>query len=173
MTRASCRPEAPTGENPLLGAGETPYGVPPFDKIEPAHFLPAFERAMSLHDAEIDAIVTNHDDPTFDNVIAAYDRSGQLLERVGLVFGMLCEAESNEELRALQEQVMPLAAAHADKIGLNEGLFAKVKSVYDRRGTFDLDADRSRLMEQSYRVSVRSGALLDAEHKERLKTTNE
>ncbi len=173
MMLASCRPAAPTGENPLLGAWETPYGVPPFDKIEPAHFMPAFERAMSLHDAEIDAIVTNHDEPTFDNVIAAYDRSGQLLAQVGLLFGMLCEAESSEELRALQEQVMPLAAAHADKIGMNEALFAKVKSVYDRRGTFDLDADRSRLLEKTYRGFVRSGALLDAEQKERLKAINE
>ncbi len=122
LMSASCNTQNKTAENPFFSAWETPYGVPPFDKIRPEHFMPAFERAMSLHDAEIDAIVSNHDEPTFENVIAAYDRSGRMLEQVGLVFGMLCEAESSEQLRALQEQAMPLLTAHDDKIGMNERL---------------------------------------------------
>ncbi|MDE6069739.1 MAG: M3 family metallopeptidase [Alistipes sp.] len=172
MTFASCRTESAGGENPLLGAWETPYGVPPFDKIEPSHFLPAVERAMSLHDVEIDAIATDRDEPTFDNVILAYDRSGRMLDRVVLLFGMLCEAESNEQLQALQERIMPLVASHADKIGMNERLFAKVKAVYDRRKSFGLGADEMRLLEKIYRGFVRSGALLDKEQKERLKAIN-
>ena len=172
LMSASCRtPQTP--ENPFFCAWETPYGVPPFDKIEPEHFMPAFERAMSLHDAEIDVIVSNHDEPTFENVVLAYDRSGRMLEQVGLVFGMLCEAESNERLRALQEEAMPLLTAHSDKIGMNEALFAKVKAVYDRRSEFGLGADETRLLEETYRGFVRSGALLDAERKARLKAINE
>ena len=110
----SCNTEKKTADNPFFSAWQTPYGVPPFDRIRPAHFMPAFERAMSLHDAEIDAIVSNGDEPTFENVIAAYDRSGRMLEQVGLVFGMLCEAESSDELQALQEEAMPLLTASAD-----------------------------------------------------------
>ncbi len=173
LMTVSCKSGTQTGENPFFSAWETPYGVPPFDRIAPEHFMPAFERAMSLHDAEIEAIVSNNDEPTFENVIAAYDKSGLALEQAGLVFGMLCEAESNEELRALQEQAMPLLAAHADRIGMNERLFAKVKSVYDRRAEFDLDADAMRLLEKTYRDFVRSGALLDEERKARLKAINE
>ncbi len=173
LMSASCNTQNKTAENPFFSAWETPYGVPPFDKIRPEHFMPAFERAMSLHDAEIDAIVSNHDEPTFENVIAAYDRSGRMLEQVGLVFGMLCEAESSEQLRALQEQAMPLLTAHDDKIGMNERLFAKVKAVYDRRAESGLGADETRLLEETYRAFVRSGALLGEEEKARLKAINE
>ena len=169
----SCTSEKKTAENPFFSAWDTPYGVPPFDRIVPAHFMPAFERGISLHDAEIDAIVGNHDEPTFENVILAYDRSGRMLSQVGLVFGMLCEAESSEELRALQEQAMPLLTAHADKIGMNASLFEKVKSVYDRRRELGLGPDESRLLEKTYRSFVRSGALLDEAQKARLKEINE
>ena len=169
----SCNTEKKTADNPFFSAWQTPYGVPPFDRIRPAHFMPAFERAMSLHDAEIDAIVSNGDEPTFENVIAAYDRSGRMLEQVGLVFGMLCEAESSDELQALQEEAMPLLTAHDDRIGMNERLFAKVKAVYDRRGELGLGADEMRLLEKTYRGFVRSGALLDGEKKARLAAINE
>jgi len=172
LMSASCQSDKKTAENPFFTAWETPYGVPPFDRIAPEHFMPAFERAMSLHDAEIDAIVSNRDEPTFENVIAAYDRSGLELERVGSVFGMLCEAESSEALRALQEEAMPRLAAHADKVGMDERLFAKVKAVYDRRAEFGLGADEMRLLEKTYRRFVRSGALLDAEQKARLAAIN-
>ncbi len=173
MTMVSCNSRKETGENPFFGEWDTPYGVPPFDKILPEHYLPAFERAMSLHDAEIDAITSNNDAPTFENVILAYDESGRMLEQVALVFGMLCEAETNEQLQNLQEQIMPLLAAHEDKIRLNEQLFAKVKQVYDNRSTFDLDSEQQRLLQKTYNAFVRSGALLDATQKSRLKAINE
>ena len=134
--------------------------------------LPALERGMSLHDAEIDAITSDNDAPTFENVILAYDRSGRMLAQTELIFGMLCAAENTPEMQALQERVMPLLAAHADKILLNEKLFERVKAVYDRRGALELDAEQSRLLEKTYRDFVRAGALLDAEQKARLKAIN-
>ena len=169
----SCTSEKKPAENPFFSAWDTPYGVPPFDRIAPAHFMPAFERGMSLLDAEIDAIVSNHDEPTFENVIVAYDRAGRLLAQTVLVFDMLCEAESSDELRALQEQAMPLLAAHADRIAMNEPLFEKVRTLYDRRRSLGLGADEMRLLEKTYRGFVRSGALLDPEQKARLAAINE
>ncbi len=173
MTFVSCdAPEKP-GENPFFTEWNTPYGVPPFDRIRPEHFMPAFERGMSLHDAEIDAIVTNHDEPTFENVILAYDNAGAMLAQTALIFEMLCAAENTPQMQALQEQAMPLLSSHADKIRLDERLFEKVKAVYDRRATLDLDAEQSRLLRKTYDGFVRSGALLDAAGKERLKQINE
>ena len=172
MALVSCKSDKHAGENPFFAEWNTPYGVPPFDRIAPEHFLPALERGMSLHDAEIDAITSDNDVPTFDNVILAYDRSGRMLAQTELIFGMLCAAENTPEMQALQERVMPLLAAHADKILLNEKLFERVKAVYDRRGALELDAEQSRLLEKTYRDFVRAGALLDAEQKARLKAIN-
>ena len=172
MTLVSCKSDKHAGENPFFAEWNTPYGVPPFDRIAPEHFLPTLERGMSLHDAEIDAITSDNDVPTFDNVILAYDRSGRMLAQTELIFGMLCAAENTPEMQALQERVMPLLAAHADKILLNEKLFERVKAVYDRRGALELDAEQSRLLEKTYRDFVRAGALLDAEQKARLKAIN-
>ena len=172
MTLVSCKSDKHAGENPFFAEWNTPYGVPPFDRIVPEHFLPALERGMSLHDAEIDAITSDNDAPTFENVILAYDRSGRMLAQMELIFGMLCAAENTPEMQALQERVMPLLAAHADKILLNEKLFERVKAVYDRRGALELDAEQNRLLEKTYRDFVRAGALLDAEQKARLKAIN-
>ena len=172
MACVSCKSEKTEGENPFFSAWETPYGVPPFDKIRAEHFLPALERGMSLHDAEIDAIASNNDDPTFGNVIEAYDAAGGMLARTELVFGMLCAAENTPELQALQERAMPLLAAHYDRILLDERLFARVKELYDRRGALDLDDVQLRLLEKTYRRFVRAGALLDAGRKARLKEIN-
>ena len=172
MTLVSCKSDKHAGENPFFAEWNTPYGVPPFDRIAPEHFLPALERGMSLHDAEIDAITSDNDVPTFDNVILAYDRSGRMLAQTELIFGMLCAAENTPEMQALQERVMPLLAAHADKILLNEKLFERVKAVYDRRGALELDAEQNRLLEKTYRDFVCAGALLDAEQKARLKAIN-
>ncbi len=175
MSAASCDKKASTAENPLLdiAAWTTPYGVPPFDEILPEHYLPAFERAMAIHEAEIEAIVTNPDEPSFENVIEAYDASGDMLSQVSLIFEMVSLAESNDKLQAIQGEIMPRLAAHGDKIGMNEALFEKVKAVYDRRKSLDLRADQLRLLEKIYTDFVRSGALLNEAHKEQLKQINE
>lgn len=173
MTFASCNSTKKVGENPFFTEWDTPYGVPPFDRIMPEHFMPAFERGMSLLDAEVDTITSNKDEATFENVILAYDKAGQMLTQTSLVFGMLCGAETNDQMQALQEQVMPKLAAHADKILLNEKLFARVKAVYDQRETLTLDAEQLRLLQKTYDGFVRAGALLDTQKQTRLKAINE
>ena len=172
MTLASCDSRKTAGENPFFTQWDTPHGVPPFDKILPEHFMPAFERGMSLHEAEIDAITSNKDEATFENTILAYDNAGQMLAQTELVFGMLCAAETNDRMQALQEQAMPLLAAHRDKIRLDDKLFVRVKEVYDRRAALGLDAEQMRLLQKTYDSFVRAGALLGAEQKARLKEIN-
>lgn len=173
MTFTACGSAKKAEENPLLEEWTTPYGVPPFDKIRPEHYLPAFERAMSLHNAEIDAIATNNDDPTFENTMLAYDASGKLLTRLNLVFGMLSAAETDDRMQAVQEQLMPMLSAHDDRIMMNDRLFSRIRTLYDTRRTLGLDAEQMRLLEKTYDDFVRSGALLDEEQKERLKRINE
>ncbi|WP_295940843.1 M3 family metallopeptidase [uncultured Alistipes sp.] len=172
MTFASCGPSKTAGDNPFFTEWDTPYGVPPFDKIQSGHFMPAFERGMSLNAAEIDAITSNKDEPTFENTILAYDNAGQMLAQVELVFGMLCAAETNDKMQDLQEKTAPLLAAHRDRIRLDEKLFSRVKTVYDLRASLRLDADQKRLLQKTYDMFVRAGALLDAEQKARLKEIN-
>lgn len=175
MSTVSCHSGAKQEENPLLDieAWDTPYRVPPFDRIRPEHYLPAFERAMAIHDAEIDAIVTNNDAPDFKNVIEAYDDAGRMLEEVALIFEMVSSADMTDELMAVQENVMPRLAAHSDRIGMNGKLFEKVKSVYDQRLSLSLDPRQLRLVEKIYTEFVRSGALLNEADKARLQEINE
>lgn len=173
MMNLSCRNTRQSSENPLLEAWETPYGVPPFDRIRPEHFRPAFEEAMARHEAEIEAITANPEAPTFENTLLAYDGAGLLLERTALLFGMLSAAETNEALQRVEAEVMPMLTVHSDRIGMNEALFARIRNLYDRRSELGLDAEQLRLLQKTYDGFVRAGALLDAEKKERLQAINE
>ncbi|MBR2419368.1 MAG: M3 family metallopeptidase [Rikenellaceae bacterium] len=170
----SCTPKTEqTMENPLLSEWNDRFGVPPFDRIKAEHFAPALEQAMSVHNAEIDAIVTNNDEPTFENTILAYNNSGKLLERVELCFSLLCAAETNAEMQAVEQSMSPKLTAHSGAIMMNDGLFERVKSVYERRGALGLDSLQLRLTEKLYRRFVRGGALLSAEDKEQLRKVDE
>ena len=173
MSLASCNSARTADENPFFVEWDTPYGVPPFDKIRPEHYVPAFERAMSLNEAEVEAIASNNDEPTFENTLLAFDDAGRMLAQVELVFGMICAADTNEQLQAVQEQIMPRLAAHYDRILMNDRLFERVRALYDRRETLGLDAEQMRLLQKTYDGFVRAGALLDKEQKERLKAINE
>ncbi|MBR7169092.1 MAG: peptidase M3, partial [Alistipes sp.] len=173
MTQFACTSQKTSQQNPLLAEWETPYGVPPFDQIRPEHFLPAFEQAMAEHLAEIELITSVIEEPTFENTILAYDNSGQRLEQVALVFGMLAAAETNEQLQQIEAEVMPLLAAHDDRIALDEALFARIKAVYDARRGLALDAEQQRLLKKIYDGFVRSGALLEGAARERLRAINE
>ena len=173
MTQFACTSQKTSQQNPLLVEWETPYGVPPFDQIRPEHFLPAFEQAMAEHLAEIELITSLAEEPTFENTILAYDNSGQRLEQVALVFGMLAAAETNEQLQQIEAEVMPLLAAHDDRIALDEALFARIKAVYDARRGLALDAEQQRLLKKIYDGFVRSGALLEGAARERLRAINE
>ncbi len=172
MTVTSCFDRKSQPANPFFEEWTTPFGVPPFDKILPEHYMPAFERAMATHVAEIEAIKSNNDEPTFENTILAYDNSGLELEQVRLIFDMLCSAEMSEQMAAVQEQVAPLLSAHDDRILHDGALFARIKSMYDRRGALSLDAEQLRLVEKIYDDFVRAGALLSPEQKERLAVIN-
>ena len=169
-----CKNEAEQNlPNPFFEQWSTPYGVPPFESIKSYHYQPAFERAMSLHNEEIAAIVAQSEEPTFENTVAAMDRSGEMLSNVTNIFGMICAAETNDQLQELEGQIMPQLAAHSDQILMNEELFKRVKVVYNSRHSRDLDEDQIRLTEKIYNNFVRSGSLLSAEKKARLQQINE
>jgi peptidyl-dipeptidase Dcp len=159
--------------NPFFTEWNTPFGTPPFEDIRPEHYKPAFEEGMKRQRAEIDSIVANPAAPTFDNVILAYDRSGELYGTVGRVFGALTSAETNDALEAIKTEMSPLQSAHGDAIALNEGLFQKIKAVYDARLSAGLDVAQMRLTERVYQRFERNGALLSAEDKEKLSKINE
>lgn len=168
----ACKSDEKTAENPFLSEYETPFGVPPFDKIKNEHFKPAFDEAFKQHNAEIQAIVQNSDAPTFDNTILAYENSGKLLNQVGTVFGNLNSANTNDELKALDIELAPISSAHRDNIALNDTLFNRIQSVWENRDQFDLNEEQFKLLENTYKSFVRSGANLTAEDKERLREIN-
>ena len=173
LTMSNCKNETKKLPNPFFEEWTTPYGVPPFDRIKAYHYEPAFEQAMSLHNQEIEAIVANSEPATFENTLAAMDRSGRLLSDVSNIFSMMCAAETSPELQELEEKIMPRMAAHSDAILMNEALFARVKDVYDSRLSRDLTPEQIRLTEKVYNNFVRSGALLDPQKKARLAEINE
>ena len=159
-------------ENPFFSEYSTPFQVPPFDRIKGEHYLPAFEKGIAEQKEEIDDIVGNPDEPGFENTIAALDRSGRLLTRVQNVFGNLREANTNDELDRIAEQVEPMVAAHRDDIYLNPDLFARVKAVHDRKGELGLNTEQQALLEKIYQNFVRGGANLGEEDKARLREIN-
>ena len=169
----SCSKEENTSTgNPLLDEWNTEMGIPPFDKIRAEHYEPAFEEAMKVHNEEIDAIVRNEAEPTFENVILALDNSGLKLAEVSYIFGMLSSSDLDKQMQAVQEKMMPRVEEHSNRIMLNDSLFMRVKAVYDKRHTLRLDELQMRLTEKTYNDFVRSGALLQGAEKERLMAIN-
>ncbi len=159
-------------DNPFFLDWNTPFGVPPFDQIKIEHYLPAFEQFIQQHDRQIDKIVAQAAAPTFENTIAALDRSGGRLDRVDHVFSAMHSAMTNPELETIAEKVAPMLSKHQDAILLNERLFERVKKVHDARDSLDLDPEQHKLVEEVYKRFVRGGALLPPEQKKRLKEIN-
>ncbi len=168
MLFASCGGNK-NADNPFFQEWDTPFGVPPFDKILPEHYIPAFKEGMKLEMAEIQAIIDNTEEPTFENTIMAYSNTGQFLSRVSAVFGGLSGANTNDELQRIDEEMTPLLSKHGNEISMNPVLFERIKAVYDKRESLGLDAGQTRMLERMYRGFVRSGANLDQEGKARLK----
>ena len=168
MTMLSCT----TRENPLLTTPQNEYGVVEFSQVQLSDYKPAFEAAIAEYNAEIDAIVNCADAPTFQNTVAAFDRSGLLLERVQGVFYNLLETEGDDEMNKLAEELSPMVTEVSDNILLNEGLFKRIKAVYDTRMEANLTPEQLRLTEVIYRQFAQNGANLDPEAKERLKEIN-
>jgi peptidyl-dipeptidase Dcp len=157
-----------TDGNPLLEPWTGPFGAPPFMDVRVEHFRPALDIGMAEQRAEIDAIAGNPETPSFDNTIAALERSGFDLDRAGAVFFNLAGADTNEEIQAIERDVAPLLARHSNEINLNEKLFARIASLWECRATLGLDAEQARVLERYHRNFLRAGAGLDAAGKARL-----
>ncbi len=162
-----------TVKNPLLQEiYDTPEGVPPFDKIKISDYLPAFEEAMKMHNEEIEAIINNPDEPTFENTIVALDNSGKILSNVSSIFFNLNSANTSAEMQKIAEEVSPKLSEHMDKIYMNDMLFQRVKAVYDKRDKLNLGETDSMLLEKTYRAFVDNGALLPPDKKKELMEIN-
>ncbi|MGD9346491.1 MAG: peptidase M3, partial [Candidatus Aminicenantes bacterium] len=153
--------EAAINGNPFFSEWSTPFKVPPFDKIKPEHYIPAYEKGMEEQKAEIDEIVNNPEAPTFDNTIGALDRSDKLFSNVSRVFGGLSGANTNDELKEIQKEMAPRLSAHRDEINLNKKLFERIKTVYDQREGQDYTDEQTYLLENLYKRYVRNGAELN------------
>ncbi|MDR1342768.1 MAG: M3 family metallopeptidase [Prevotellaceae bacterium] len=160
-------------DNPFFGEYQTPYEVPPFDKIKTKHYLPAFEEGMKRQAGEVESIVQNANEPTFANTIEALELSGEMLGRVRYVFFNLVEAETNPEMDKIAEALAPMLSKHRDNILLNEALFARIKAVYDQRDALTLSMEQKKLLENTHKDFVRGGANLSLESKEKLREVNE
>ena len=154
-------------QNPFFEKYSTPHGTIPFDKIENEHYEPAIREGISRHDAEIEAIINNPDAPTFANTIAAYEKSGRLLNHVSNVFGNLLSAETDDDMQELAKTIMPLLSEHSNNVTLNEKLFARIKTVYQQKEQLNLTGEQNKLLEDIYNSFVRSGANLEGEAKEK------
>ena len=152
-------------ENPLLTESAAPFGAPQFDKIADEHYLPAFEAGIAEAKAEIDAIIANQEEPTFENTIEAMEYAGQTLDRVAGIFFNLMEANTNDKMQEIAEQISPMLTEYSMYVSLNPVLFEKVKAVYEKRNELGLAQDQMKLLEDNYKSFVRGGANLSDEDK--------
>ena len=135
-------------QNPFFEKYSTPHGTIPFEKIKTEHYEPAIREGINRHNAEIDAITNNPEEATFANTVAAYEKSGELLNQVSTVFGNLLSAETNDDMQELAKTIMPLLSEHGNNITLNEKLFARIKAVYDQKDQANLTPEQSKLLEK-------------------------
>ena len=152
-------------KNPLLTESTAPFGAPQFDKIENEHYLPAFEQGIAEAKAEIDAIVANPEEPTFENTIEAMEYAGQTLNKVASIFYAVMEAHTNETMQDLAEKISPMLTEYSMYVSLNNDLFQRVKAVYEKKDELGLDKDQMTLLEDNYKGFVRGGANLSDEDK--------
>jgi peptidyl-dipeptidase Dcp len=159
--------------NPFIQASTLPFQAPDFTKIKDSDFAPAFEEGFKQHLAEIEKIANNSEPPTFENTLVAMEKSGELLHRVNGVFNMLAGANTDSVLQKLSEDIAPKMAAQQDAIFLNEKLFARIKTIYEKKDELKLDKESARLLDYYYIQFIRAGANLPADDKTKLKKLNE
>jgi len=159
-------------ENSFFSTYDTPYGAPPFNKIQVKHYMPAFLEGVKQQNKEIKDITSNSEAPTFQNTIEALDFSGAMLRKVNGVFFALTEAETNDDLTALAEKITPILSEHGDNIFLNAKLFARVKTLHEKKATLNLNREQERLLDNFYKDFVRSGASLNKKDQDRLREIN-
>jgi len=160
-------------ENPFFTEYKTPFQVPPFEKIKIEHYVPAFKEGMNQQKEEIDAIVSKKEAPNFNNTIEALEYSGELLNKVSEVFYNMNSAYTNPEIQAIAKDVAPMLSKHSDDIMLNPELFARVKEVYQKKNEFQLNSEQMRLLEETYKSFIRSGANLSLEQQDELRKINQ
>ena len=170
----ACGQQAADTGNPFLSEFETPYGTPDFDRIKVEHYEPAFLKGIEQQNEEIKAIVENPEEPSFENTIVALDNSGEILARVSGVFFALTEADTNDEMMALEAKIAPMLSEHSDNIFLNQDLYKRVAAVHaqEEAGKIQLTTEQHYLLDKYYKDFVRSGAGLDAQKQERLREIN-
>jgi peptidyl-dipeptidase Dcp len=159
-------------ENPFLSPSPLVFQFPQFDLITPEHYLPAFEQGMAEQLAEIEAITSQPEAPTFSDTIIPLELSGRLLNKVAAVFYSMSSAHTNEELNAIEVEIAPLLSSHNDQINLNELLFNRINMLYQDRASLGLNAESLRLLEETHKAFIRSGAELNTADKERLRSIN-
>ena len=164
--------EAELANNPFLEDWTTPYGTPPFEEIEDAHYMPAIKDGILKQRAEIAAIANSSEPATFENTIVALDMVGEQLSKVSSTFSNITSTDTNDTLRALESEIYPMLTSETNDIRFNEALFARVKAVYDQGDALELDEQDARLLELTYRDFVRAGANLDADKKARVAEIN-
>ena len=158
--------------NPFLEEWNTPYGIPPFDEIQLSDYIPAVTAGIEQQKQELDAILTNPDAPTFENTVAAYEYSGEILTKVSLVLFNLQETEGNEEMDKVVEEATALMTAHEDEMSMNKAFFERVKAVYDADQS-GLTREQQMVLKNLYESFTRSGVALDEASQERLKEINQ
>ena len=163
---------AETTPNPFFTEYTTPYGVPPFDQIEVAHYKPALLKGMEEQTKEVEAIVSNPEEPTFENTIVALDQCGQLLQKAMYAFSGQSSVNTNDEIQELEREIYPMLSKHSDDISLNPALFARVKAVYENQAKFNLDKEQKKLLEETYKGFVRGGANLSEADQAKLRELN-
>ena len=170
----ACGQQAADTSNPFLSEFETPYGTPDFDRIKVEHYEPAFLKGIEQQNEEIKAIVENPEEPSFENTIVALDNSGEILARVSGVFFALTEADTNDEMMALEAKIAPMLSEHSDNIFLNQELYKRVAAVHaqEEAGKIQLTTEQHYLLDKYYKEFIRSGAGLDAQKQERLREIN-
>ena len=171
LTSCSNEPKIDTS-NPFFTEYNTPFGVPPFDKVHAAHYMPAFEKGMAEKRKELDQLLSVKDAPTFANTIEALDRSGALLDRVSQVFYSQTQANTNDTLQDLEMKITPALAAFRDEINLNPKLFERIKSVWEHQADFNLTAEQKFILDNLYMSFIRNGANLNKADQDSLKSLN-
>lgn len=172
LSGCSKKAEKSVTDNPFYLAYDTPYEVPPFEKIKDEHFMKAFADGMAEQIKEIDAIASNKAAPTFENTIEAFEQSGVLLTKVRQVFFNLTSAHTNDSLQGISKVVSPDLSAHNDNIFLNPAFYRRVKMLYDQKDTLDLTMEQVKLLDNYHTYFVRAGAALSEDEKNQMRTLN-
>ena len=166
MTAVACN------TNPFLTSWDTPYGIPDFGKVKEKHYIPAVQAGIAQQQAEIDAIIANEEEPTFANVVEAYEASGAILDRVVGVLFNLSETDSTPSLQEIVGQILPMLSEHGDNIFMNPAFFAKVAVLHDQIETLGLTQEQKMVQEKLHRSFVQNGVALDEASQARMREIN-